>query len=152
MKYNFNYEKKRTNRYSNKHQLKRMAEDLSTQQYQELSELTEAYLVSKPKMSTHLQEKVESGYVKINDYLYQDILKGNYDLVEASVERQVQGNYDARVLLRSKKSSVNLILGAHTLERAEQNLCLVLSLSNGQIVTAWNDDVDAAHKKTAQYV
>ena len=152
MKYNFNYEKKRTNRYSNKHQLKRMAEDLSSQQYQALLEFTEAYLANEPELSNHLQEKVESGYVKINNYLLQDILRGNYDLVEASVERQVQGNFDVRVLLRSKKSSVNMILGAHTLERAEQNLCLVLSLSNGQIVTAWNDDVGATHKKTAQYV
>lgn len=136
------------NRYhGNRYQTKYMAYDLEPEVLSSIKTKTQEVLKSNPPVSKHLQEKIESGFLSLDSKSWEDILRGHYDIVEVSITKQLKGNKDLRVVLRGHKEKEVTILGKHVVEKALQNLCLVLSLSSKTIITAYNTDVGQKHNK-----
>lgn len=129
----------------NQNQLKCTTDGLSEEQYEQVMELIRQEIEFEPALSEHLEEKISNHLLNFNEYLYKSIMKYHeYELVETSIipRKEVP---EVRVVLRSTRSTTNLIEGRHALYRAEQNMCVVLSLNNAEIVTIYNDDVGHKH-------
>ena len=136
------------NRYhGNKYQTKYMAYDLEPGILSSIKTKTQEVLKSYPSVSKHLQEKIESGFLSLDKESWNDILRGHYDTVEVSITKQLKGNKDLRVVLRGHKEKEVTIMGKHVVEKALQNLCIVLSLSSKTIITAYNTDCMQRHNK-----
>lgn len=130
---------------ANQNQLKCTTAGLSEEQYEQVMKLIRQEIELEPTFSEHLEEKISNHLLNFNEYLYRRIMKYHeYELVETSIipRKEVP---EVRVVLRSTRATTNLIEGHHALYRAEQNMCVVLSLNNAEIVTIYNDDVGHKH-------
>lgn len=136
------------NRYhGNRYQTKYMAYDLEPEVLDSIKSKAYETLHSGVKVSEHLQEKVDDGFLSVDSDSWDDIIKGHYSIVEVSITKQLKGNKDLRVVLRGHKEKEVTIMGKHVVEKALQNLCIVLSLSSKTIITAYNTDVGQKHNK-----
>lgn len=136
------------NRYhGNRFQTKYMAYDLDPSTMSSIKDKARETLRGDYTVSQHLQDKIKSGYLSFDKKFYEDIIHGHYDIVEVSITKQLHGNKDLRVVLRGRKEKEVTIMGKHVVEKALQNMCVVLSLSSKTVVTIYNTDVGQRHNK-----
>lgn len=143
-----NYEKKRTSQftYFNSYQKRIKFDNMLPQDKAFVLKNTARVLTEEPELSVHVQNKIDNKELVFHKDLFNEIKNGKYHIMEVSMIKQVKGNTDMRVLLRSKGFRTNTILSEHAMEMADQNMCVVLSISSGNVVTVFNDDVNRKHK------